>query len=441
MNLIDHRILIPTSPERVWQFVGDLRRNTEWQVNAQTLSLLTSNPKPAPGMRFRLTQQRGRDQVWEITAWYDRFGYEYQVVEGGAFRENKGQLRLQETPEGTVVQWTFSYRGGGLFGNAGKAQEQLIINSLKMLYKVITRSKEVETFQAKSLMRDDPGVEARANYRPRHSTSVPTESGQGVRVPKSPYGPPTPNKPMPPVPDELAAPRVSFTRPPDPAERTLYDTRPHPATPEPVARQADPEPDFLAALPPIDAPAPVIAPSQPVWMKPADPTPTPPRTPPVELPPVIELAPAAPPVVEATPAPEPVTPPAVEVKPVAEAAPTPPPVVEIKRVTSEIPASAPVIESPEPKPEPRPRITDTSQISVFELFGLPKPSKTQPMPALSPEMLSSTGQITPITDAAPAPEAPAPAEAEAPAAAPSLREVGLRAEARRTTRRARQRFR
>jgi hypothetical protein len=312
-----------------------------------------------------------------------------------------------------------------------------------MLYKVITRSKEVETFQAKSLMRDDPGVEARANYRPRHSTSVPTESGQGVRVPKSPYGPPTPNKPMPPVPDELAAPRVSFTRPPDPAERTLYDTRPHPATPEPVARQADPEPDFLAALPPIDAPAPVIAPSQPVWMKPADPTPTPPRTPPVELPPVIELAPAAPPVVEATPAPEPVTPPAVEVKPVAEAAPTPPPVVELKRVTSEIPASAPVIESPEPKPEPRPRITDTSQISVFELFGLPKPSKTQPMPALSPEMLSSTGQITPITDAAPAPEAPAatPAEAEAPPAAPSLREVGLRAEARRTTRRARQRFR
>ncbi|MCU0476630.1 MAG: hypothetical protein MUC99_11070 [Anaerolineae bacterium] len=79
---------------------------------------------------------------------------------------------------------------------------------------------------------------------------------------------------------------------------------------------------------------------------------------------------------------------------------------------------------------------------MFELFGLPKPSKTQPMPALSPEMLSSTGQITPITDpSAPATTLPAPAEAEAPPAAPSLREVGLRAEARRTTRRARQRFR
>jgi hypothetical protein len=327
MNLIDHRILIPTSPERVWHFVGDLRRNLEWQVNTKGISPLSSTPKPAPGTRYRITQHRGRDQVIEITAWYERFGYEYQIVEGGPFRENKGQIRLQETPEGTVVQWTFSYSGGGLFGSGGKAQEQLIINSLKTLYKLITRSKDVETFQAKSLMREDPGVEARANYRPRHATSLPNESGEGMRVPKSPYAPPTPSSGIPAVPDPQPVP------PPAKADK-LEDTRPRPALPvddlpkieDDTLPFIEDEPEFLSdvavpSLPPQESPLPAAA----------------------------------------------VTPQEIQALPAIE----PPPALQVIPTT--------------PHEEPN----DTAQISVFDVFGLPKPSQTQPMPALSPNVINT----------------------------------------------------
>jgi len=313
MNLIDHRILIPASPEHVWRFVGDLHRNVEWHVNAKGLSMLTSTQKPASGTRFRLAQQRGRDQVWEVTAWYDRFGYEYHIVEGSPFRQNKGLFRLQETPEGTVVQWTLNYTGGGLFGSAGKAQEQIIIESLQRLYKLITRSKEVDTFQAKSLMRDDPGVEARANYRPRHSTSIPTESGEGVRVPKSPYAAPTPGKPMPAVPvdNPFAAP---VALPPEP--QRLSDTRPRPAVVEPITPMTELEPDFL-----IDEPHTPFSeiPSEPLRVPPL--TPIEPVAPPAlatALQPIHDDVPVfAPPIFRPPPppveitAPPPVTPPDV----------------------------------------------------------------------------------------------------------------------------------
>lgn len=424
MNLIDHRILIPASPEHVWRFVGDLYRNVEWHVNAKNLSILTSLAKPGAGTRFRLSQQRGRDQVWEVTAWYDRFGYEYHIVEGSPFRQNKGLFRLQETPEGTVVQWTLNYSGGGLFGGGGKAQEQIIIESLQKLYKLITRSKEVDTFQAKSLMRDDPGVEARANYRPRHSTSVPTESGEGVRVPKSPYAPPTPSKPIPAVPiDNPFATPAAFN--PLPAPRKLEETRPRPTVVEPVSNPTSLEPDFLidepntpfseipseplrvppvmpvfnapqpiqddmpVFAPPVFRPPPSVenAPSVNKPMIPPDflddapparlPMPTPPPMPPVVIapPPVF-----APPSLVISPPPVAPQPPSVE----AESTPIAPEPV--------IPIDPPVA----PKAPARDKLSDTSKLSVFEIFGLLKPSETQPMAPLNMEALSATGRITPL---------------------------------------------
>lgn len=447
MNLIDHRILIPTSPERVWHFVGELTRNPEWQVNVEALSMLTSNPKPGPGTRLRLNQRRGRDQVWEVTAWYERFGYEYHVVEGSPFRENKGQLRLQEVAEGTIVQWTFNYSGGGLFGGGGKAQEQIIVDSLKALYKLITRSKEVETFQAKSLMRDDPGVEARANYRPRHSTSIPTESGEGVRVPKSPYAPPTPGKPIPAVPVQppAAEPPSPFAPPAPAAEVKLSDTRPHPVVSDPAPPVTPPPaPEPVSFAPPVVTPEPV---------KPAE-VEAPPAPAPVVEPAKPEAAPepvqaAPPPVV----APEPVkptevqTPPVPVVEPVKpEPAPEPvqaaPPVAQTPAPPAE-PAPAPVVKSPS-----RDKLSDTSQISVFDIFGLPKPSQTQPMAPIDVDEIGESERVTPVKETpAPAAEpvisASAPVmkvEAKSDVPAPHARAVGRRALMRRQHKRVRPRF-
>ncbi len=443
MNLIDHRILIPASPEHVWRFVGDLRRNLEWHVNAKNLSMLTSTPKPATGTRFRLTQQRGRDQVWEVTAWYDRFGYEYRVVEGSPFRQNKGLFRLQETPEGTVVQWTLSYTGGGLFGGGGKTQEQIIIDSLQKLYKLITRSKEVDTFQAKSLMRDDPGVEARANYRPRHATSVPTESGEGVRVPKSPYAPPTPGKPIPAVPTDnpFAAP-AAFT--PPPAPQKLEDTRPHPIVVEPINSASSLEPDFL-----IDEPNTPFTeiPSEPLRVpsvKPIEPVIAPPPAlnepqsihddvpvfaPPVFRPPTIEVAPP--------PTPAPTPPMATPVVPPDFVVDAPTPVQPVSEPPAPVQPAPSIAEAAATPIAPkRDKLSDTSKLSVFEIFGLPKPSETQPMAPLNMDALSATGRIATLMseaslDVEPEPVLPPTLEVEA-TASPLLPDIVKPASAART---------
>jgi hypothetical protein len=381
--------------------------------------------------------------VWEVTAWYERFGYEYRVVEGSPFRENKGQLRLQEVAEGTIVQWTFNYSGGGLFGGGGKAQEQVIVDSLKALYKLITRSKEVETFQAKSLMRDDPGVEARANYRPRHSTSIPTESGEGVRVPKSPYAPPTPGKPMPAVQVQrpAAEPPPPFAPPAPAAEVKLSDTRPHPVVndPAPPAPTSPPAPEPVSFAPPVVAPEPV---------KPAEvETPPAPIVEAAQSEPTPEPVQAAPPVA----APEPVKPAEVETPPTAAPVvePTRPEPEPVQAAAASSPVETPAIQA-EPEPAPvvtppsRDKLSDTSQISVFDIFGLPKPSQTQPMAPLNMDEIEASERVK-LVDETPTPAASvispsAPVEAKADKPALNARAVGRRALMRRQHKGVRPRF-
>jgi len=405
MNLIDHRILIPTSPERVWHFVGDLKRNTEWQANCRSISALTSTTKTQPGTRLRITPERGREEVIEITAWYDRFGYEYIVTEGSSFRENKGTVRLQEVPEGTIVQWTFSYKPGLLGSGNARAQESMIIDSLRGLYKLITKSKEVETFQAKSLMRDDPGVEARATYRPRHPYGDTAEGSAGrvKSVPRQPTRPQTP---------------VTFSEPPV----KLDDTKPRPVvvTDEPAAN-----------LTPIEV-LPPVAPTAPVAYMPNSPVVEPdflieePNTPAIDVPSekIVPMTgtpiPSMPPV---TFTPPPITPVEVPVvQPISEPSPVvlePPTAVTDTRqhVTTQDPLSdtaakgrqdtSPIAvsyptpaEVPAAKPAPAPRrdkLTDTAKISVFDVFGLPKPSETQ---EIKPLVFDASGDPLPIAAAA-----------------------------------------
>lgn len=449
MNLIDHRILIPTSPERVWHFVGDLKRNTEWQANCRSVSMLTSTPKPQAGTRLRITPERGREYVIEITAWYDRFGYEYIVVEGAKFRDNKGTVRLQEVPEGTIVQWTFSYKPG-LFGGSARTQESAIIDSLRSLYKLITKSKEVETFQAKSLMREDPGAEARASYRPRHPYG---DTAEGSAVHSKPPQRPT-SAPPPPL--------SILTEPPikqgDTKPRPLVTDTPAAGSPPAVVIPPVPydsnnlvvEPDFLIDddVPFADVPSerimPVITPSAPqpipapeYLAPPIAPVPLSTEPAAIETPKPVEISAPAEPVVSASPTPvetqerpqvkddTPPQPVKQDTAPVAIAYPTPAEVM---------PAVKPPVKSPD-------KLMDTSRISVFEIFGLPKPSETQEIKPLqvdeqgNPIAVASTTTAAETTQEALEP-APEPVVIDAPLldvqpTVSAARQLGYRALARR----------
>jgi uncharacterized membrane protein len=297
MNIIDHRILIPAPQDKVWQHISDVTRNPDWQTDCQSVSILTTM-KIGPGLRWRSTSKSGREYVIEISAWYDRLGYEYRIVDGTPYQSNKGLLRLQELPEGTVVQWTFSYEPKGMLGGLQNAistkrrVENEIISSLKMLYRYMGKSASNEVVQAKSLMREAPDVEARAHYKPRHPLAE----------------------------EKLYAPLTQPVIMED-------DTRPNPVVAE--VR----EPDFLTALPITDTKVTsvTVADTEERFKPPAT---QPHRVDEVPL--------------------------AVEPSPTAE---TERP-FELPRIkeTSEI---------------------DTSKISVFEIFGLPKPSETQEMKAVT----------------------------------------------------------
>ncbi len=179
MTILDHRILIPKSPEKIWEFLSDLSQNSAWQVDCKSVSLLTTKHTGA-GVRWRYTTTGGRSYVAEITAWYDGLGYEYTFVDGAPFRESKGRIRLQEIAEGTVVQWTLTYETSGMLAgvrNAVGLKRQLegaMIDSLKNLWKVLQKvMPEDKPREVKSLMRDAPDYESRTQYRPRHQPIKP----------------------------------------------------------------------------------------------------------------------------------------------------------------------------------------------------------------------------------------------------------------------------
>ena len=179
MTILDHRILIPKSPEKIWEFLSDLSQNSAWQVDCKTVSVLTPKHTGA-GMRWRYTSNSGRSYVAEITAWYDGLGYEYTIVDGVPFSENKGRIRLQEIAEGTVVQWTFTYETSGMLAGVRNAVslkrqfEGTMVDSLKNLWKVLQKvMPDDRPREVKSLMRDAPDYESRTQYRPRHA---PTKS-------------------------------------------------------------------------------------------------------------------------------------------------------------------------------------------------------------------------------------------------------------------------
>ena len=178
MNVIDHAILIAASPAFIWRFLGDVSQNPKWQEDCTTVSFLTTQ-REGKGARWRYSTPKGKDFVIEITAWYDTLGYEYMIVDGSSLGENKGRMRLQEIAEGTLVQWTFNYEVEGAFSGfrnslgLKRGLSSNIQDSLRNLYKLIqAETGGIPTHEAKALLKEAPDVEQRSSYEPRHPSSI-----------------------------------------------------------------------------------------------------------------------------------------------------------------------------------------------------------------------------------------------------------------------------
>lgn len=159
MTLIDQRILIDAPPQVVWEYISDPNHVRRWHAGYRTISVLTTQ-QFGLGTRRRCTPATGgKDVIEEITAWVDGLGYEYTQVEGGTFRAMRARIRLQAGPDGTTVQWTVTYKPRGVTGMlrdlfGGKRDMQSVMaNSLRQLRRQI----------------DELGLRMDAEYRQRVS--------------------------------------------------------------------------------------------------------------------------------------------------------------------------------------------------------------------------------------------------------------------------------
>ncbi len=327
MNIIDHAILIPASPDFIWRYLGDLSKNVDWQEDFKNISFLTTHHE-GKGTRWRYSTAKGQDVIAEIIAWYDTLGYEYTIVDGMQLGSNQGRIRLQEIPEGTRVQWTFHYETGGLLGSLRNSMglkrntTNKIQDSLRNLYQLIQHEAGgIATHEDKASLKDAPDVEERSSYQPRHPSAFVDLAADGAYAKSK-------RLPMQPIAYEL-------------------DDE---ATPIPAAAEDDTKPN-----------------------------------------PVIQAAEA---LQSASPAPA---------KMEAEAEPPAP-----ETATVDVPpALAPIPEKQKPTPIKHSR--DTAGISVFDVFGLQKPSAinipkvaVQPAAAKSeshPESLDDLPQIS-LTESA-----------------------------------------
>lgn len=368
MNVIDQRILIPLPPQSVWQILQDMAQNPSWQANCKAVTFITPQ-RTGQGMRYRYAPRRGKEQIVEITAWYDGVGYAYHILEGAGMKQNKGTIRLQEIAEGTIVQWMFEYEPGGLLGGFRNAVtmrrswENTIIESLENLWQVASQSRPTQQHVARSLMREAPDVEQRSHYTSRHGATASDQS--------------TPTSTMH-LHHRIQEPQISDE-----------DTRPRPAvsTPasEPKSIEAAPigsssadwqvaEPDFLAKLP--DAPEPATIHRR--------------ETP--------QLSQSSSETGHAADRPAPGYPPLPAAQ--SHAADNP------QDVEAEHAASASIDKNAPSSPLDLPRLdedslSDTSKVSVFDVFGLPKPSETGSVPAVTlDETAYTTDQSTQMQPAA-----------------------------------------
>lgn len=388
MHIIDHAIQIPVTPANMWALVSNPENNPKWQADCRSMSFLNSIRRGI-GMRWRYQTANGKDQIAEITAWYEGLGFEYTIVDGTSFVSNKGRLRLQEVPEGTIVQWTFSYElGGPLSGlrnalSVRRSLDQNIVESLRNLFRVAKEQfKEANLAESKALMQDAPNVIERSSYRPRH----PSVLEEGKPRPSSV----TPSREIPKVP-EPPAPDAIFQRPASLA----------PIIPEPPIVDEDTQPN------PILSKTAAAALEAPSLQMPNFSSAQSPVVEEVEADTSGEMAAVAAPSLPPAPIepPAPITPEPIAVTP-EPPAPPPPSAPAVPAAPAPLTLSEPPLKTGDSN---RLDKRDTATISVFELFGLPRPSMTQEMAAVAP----APAEPAPQAEAAPAPSPAEPAPVEA----------------------------
>lgn len=339
MNVIDHAILISASPAFIWRFLGDISQNPKWQEDCTSISFLTTQHE-GKGARWRYSTPKGKDIVVEISAWYDTLGYEYMIVDGSSVSENKGRVRLQEIAEGTLVQWTFNYEVEGAFSgfrNSMGLKRNLsnnIQDSLRNLYKLIqTETGGIPTHEAKALLKEAPDVEERSIYEPRHPSNIKNDVVE------------------------------TFSEPDYPSEHPISYNIQSESIPEPPVADDDTKPN-----PVVQGTEEIVEPS---FLQQID---EPPIT-------INDTKPNAPITDEDIATDSSVD--DIEESTVEKIEPTPAP----KDVTQE--TASPTYPTP-------PDIRDTASVSVFDVFGLQKPSETQEIRALSDKELEAGIQsITP----------------------------------------------
>lgn len=258
-NVIDHAINIPVTQASLWSLVSDPEQNPRWHTGCKSVTYLNSIRRKA-GARWRYTDAQARSYVVEVTAWYEGYGYEYVLIDGTPFSENRGRIRLQETPDATTLQWTFSYSikglGGGIRSTLGlkRRLDEEIVASLKNLYRL--RDTLTPIKESKSLMRSGPDANERAIYRSRYSLSLDEKLAQEGKAQTAPALEVTPASDTASLHQE--PPIAPDDTPPNPSLKAAVEIPPlNVANPQ--------EPSFLAGLsaePPIatdDTPRPAPA--------------------------------------------------------------------------------------------------------------------------------------------------------------------------------------
>lgn len=172
MTLIDQRILVPAPIQVVWSVIANHSQLPRWRQDCKAVSLLSTRADGI-GMRRRITPIKGKDLIEETIAWYDGLGYEYRLIDGAnQFKSYTARLRLQPTPDGTIVQWTVSFetRGllGKLFGNRRRRRkfEKTSAESLRQLRRYIEGMgiKIDHEYRQKVGVRSSPDANARQEY-------------------------------------------------------------------------------------------------------------------------------------------------------------------------------------------------------------------------------------------------------------------------------------
>lgn len=184
MTLIDQRILIPAPIQTVWLIVADHHQLPQWRSDVTTVSLL-STKSDTVGTRRRITPTGShKDIIEEITAWYAGVGYEYHLIQGSTFKNFVSRVRLQSTPDGTIVQWTIAFEVGGLLKRVltgrrrRKRLENITATSLRQLRRHIEQLgvKLDQNYRDKRSIQKAPDAQHRAEYGAKLAAQIEPQS-------------------------------------------------------------------------------------------------------------------------------------------------------------------------------------------------------------------------------------------------------------------------